>query len=133
VFVGNTNLGNIVPGETFKLDLGVEEKLKLQRDLVERQVDKKFLGDRRKIMYAYRLKITNLLEQNSSIELREQLPVSRSEKIKVRLDRANPKIEPQEMGILEWKLTLSPQEKAEIYYQFTVEYPSNLTITGLDI
>jgi hypothetical protein len=37
------------------------------------------------------------------------------------------------MGILEWKLTLSPQEKAEIYYQFTVEYPSNLTITGLDI
>lgn len=59
MFVGNTNLGNIVPGETFKLDLGFEEKLKLQRDLVERQVDKKILGDRRKIMYAYRLKITN--------------------------------------------------------------------------
>lgn len=133
VFIGKTHLDNIVPGETFKLNLGVEEKLKLERDLVERQVDKKFIGDRRKIVYAYRLKITNLLEQNSLLELREQLPVSRSEKIKVRLDRANPKIEPQEMGILEWKLTLAPQEKTEIYYQFTVEYPSELTITGLDI
>jgi uncharacterized protein (TIGR02231 family) len=133
VFIGKANLENIVPGETFKLDLGVEEKLKLERDLVERQVDKKFISDRRKIVYAYRLKITNLLEQNSSIELKEQLPVSRSEKIKVRLDRANPKIEPQEMGILEWKLTLAPQEKAEIYFQFTVEYPCDLKITGLDI
>jgi uncharacterized protein (TIGR02231 family) len=133
VFIGKTNLNNIVPGETFKLDLGVEEQLKIERDLVERQVDKKFIGDRKKVIYAYRLKIINLLEQNSLLKLREQLPVSRSEKIKVRLDRANPKTEPKEMGILEWKLTLVPQEKAEIYYQFIVEYPNDLTITGLDI
>jgi uncharacterized protein (TIGR02231 family) len=133
VFIGKTKLNNIVPGETFKLDLGVEEQLKIERDLVERQVDKKFIGDRKKIVYAYRLKITNLLEQNSLLELRERLPVSKSEKIKVRLDRANPKIEPQEMGILEWKLSLVSQEKAEVYYQFTVEYASDLTIIGLDI
>jgi uncharacterized protein (TIGR02231 family) len=133
VFIGTTSLENIVPGETFKLDLGIEEKIKLERELVERQVDKKFLGDRRVINYAYRLKITNLLEQNIQIDLQEQLPVSRSEKIKVRLDRTNPKIEPKEMGILEWQLTLASQQKIEIYYQFIVEYPHNLTIIGLGI
>lgn len=133
VFLGTTYLENIVPGETFELNLGIEEKLKLERELVERQVDKKFLGDRRVINYAYRLKITNLLQQNTQIDLKEQLPVSRSEKIKVRLDRVNPKIEPKEMGILEWQLTLAPQQKIEIYYQFIVEHPHDLTIVGLDI
>ncbi len=132
-FVGKSNLECIVPGETFNLDLGIEEKIKLERDLVERQVDKKLFGDRRIIVYAYRLKITNLLAQNSQIELKEQLPISKSEKIKVRLERTSPKIEPQEMGILSWILSLSPKEEIEIYYQFTVEYLSNLTITGLEI
>lgn len=133
VFVGTTKLSNIVPGETFKLDLGIEEQLKIERDLVERQVDKKFIGDRKKIIYTYRLIITNLLERNSLLELKEQLPISKSEKIKVRLERATPKIEPKEMGILEWKLNLTPQEKTEVSYQFIVEYPSDLTLTGLDI
>jgi uncharacterized protein (TIGR02231 family) len=133
VFIGTTSLANIVPGETFKIDLGIEEKIKIERELVERQVDKKFLGDRRVINYAYRLKITNLLEQNIQIDLQEQLPVSRSEKIKVRLDRINPKIEPKEMGILEWQLVLTPQQKMEIYYQFIIEYPHDLKIVGLNI
>lgn len=84
VFVGTTKLSNIVPGETFKLDLGIEEQLKIERDLVERQVDKKFIGDRKKNIYTYRLIITNLLERNSLLELKEQLPISKSEKIKVK-------------------------------------------------
>jgi uncharacterized protein (TIGR02231 family) len=133
IFVGKTNLGHIVPGETFKLDLGVEEKIKLERDLVERQVNKKLFGDRRRVVYAYRLKITNLLADNILLNLTEQLPVSKSEKIKVIIERINPKIEPQDLGILEWTVSLASQEEAEIYYQFAVEYLSNLTINGLDI
>jgi hypothetical protein len=37
------------------------------------------------------------------------------------------------MGILEWAFTLSPQAKCEIFYQFIVEHPPELTVMGLDI
>ncbi|NJO62041.1 MAG: mucoidy inhibitor MuiA family protein [Richelia sp. RM2_1_2] len=133
IFVGVSDLQNIVPGEEFKLNLGIDEGLKIERDLVEREVDKKFIGNISKITYGYKLQISNLLDNEAKLELIEQLPVSRNEQIKVRLNRTNPQIQPGEMGILKWNLTLAPQDKQEIYYQFTVEYPPQLTVIGLDV
>jgi len=133
VFIGATGLDNIAPGQEFKLNLGIDEGLKIERDLVERLVDKKLIGNQRRINYSYRLIITNLLDKAASLQVTEQLPVSRNEQIKVRLIRSNPQIQLGEMGVLEWQLTLAPQERREIYYQFNVEHPPELTVVGLDI
>ncbi|WP_339381055.1 mucoidy inhibitor MuiA family protein [Brasilonema sp. UFV-L1] len=132
-FVGTTQLENIAPGQEFKLNLGIDEGLKIERDLVERQVDKKLIGSNRRITYGYRIVITNLQNQQANLKLIEQLPISRNEQIKVRLNRSNPQIQLGEMGILEWSFTLSPQAKREIYYQFIIEHPPELTVAGLDI
>ncbi|BAY84191.1 hypothetical protein NIES267_36870 [Calothrix parasitica NIES-267] len=133
IFVGTSELENTVPGEEFKLNLGIDEGVKIKRDLVEREVDKKFIGKLRKITYAYRLQVSNLLDTEAQLELIEQLPISRNEQIKVRLNRTNPQIQSGEMGILRWNLTLQAQEKQEIYYQFTIEHPPQLIVKGLDI
>jgi len=133
IFVGTTQLENIAPGQEFKFNLGIDEGLKIERELVERQVEKKLIGNNRRITYAYRLLITNLLNQPATLKLTEQLPVSRNEQIKVRLTRSNPSIQLGEMGILEWDLMIPAQGKQEIYYQFIVEHPPNLTVVGLDV
>jgi uncharacterized protein (TIGR02231 family) len=132
-FVGITQIENVAPGQEFTLNLGIDESLKIERDLVERQVDKKLIGNNRIITYGYQIVITNLQNQEANVKLTEQLPISRNEQIKVRLSRSNPQIQLGEMGILEWVFTLSPQGKREIYYQFIVEHPPQLTVVGLDI
>ena len=75
---------------------------------------------------AVKLLINNLLEQEAHFKLTEQLPVGRNEKIKGRFIRSTPQIQPEEMEIFEWTLTLLHQE-------FTVEYPPDLTLAGLDV
>ncbi len=132
-FVGTTQLENIAPGEDFQINLGIDEGLKIDRVLVERQVEKKLIGNHRRITYAYRLVITNLRELATDLTLTEQLPVSCSEQIKVRLTDSNPEIHNDEMGILKWSLILPPESKQELYYQFTVEHPLDLAVVGLDI
>ena len=54
-FVGTMQLENVSPGEQFKLNLGIDEGLKIERQLVERQVDKKLIGNQRRTSYGYRL------------------------------------------------------------------------------
>jgi uncharacterized protein (TIGR02231 family) len=132
-FVGTLQLENVSPGEEFKLNLGIDEGLKIERELVERQVEKKLIGNQRRTSYAYRLIVTNLQQVPAKLTLKEQLPVSRKEQIKVRLTQTNPKIVAGEMGLLEWIMSLPPQAKQELYYQFVVEHPPELTVIGLDI
>ena len=132
-FVGTVELDNISPGAEFKLNLGIDEGLKIDRELVERQVDKKLISQQRRTSYAYRLNVTNLRQVQVHLTLREQLPVSRNEQIKVRSTLTNPKIVVGEMGILEWIMSLPPQAKQELYYQFVVEHSPDLTVIGLDV
>ena len=132
-FVGTVQLENVSPGQEYKVNLGIDERLKIERELVERQVDKKLIGQQRRMSYAYRLNVTNLQQVQVHLTLKEQLPVSRNEQIKVRLTLTNPKIVAGEMGMLEWIMSLPPQAKQELYYQFVVEHPPDLGVIGLDI
>ncbi|HEY9655842.1 MAG TPA: mucoidy inhibitor MuiA family protein, partial [Crinalium sp.] len=132
-FVGTTPLENVAPGQEFKLNLGIDEGLKITRDLIERKVEKQLIVGQRRITYACRLVVTNLREQEAMLKVSEQLPVSRSEQIKVRLNRTSPQTQLGEMGLLEWSLQLEPNAKQELSYQFTVEHSPALTVTGLDI
>ncbi|MEG4290052.1 mucoidy inhibitor MuiA family protein [Microcoleus sp. C2C3] len=132
-FVGTVHLENVSPGQEYKVNLGIDERLKIERELVERQVDKKLIGQQRRMSYAYRLNVTNLHQVQVNLTLQEQLPVSRNEQIKVRLTLTNPKIVAGEMGLLEWIMSLPPQAKQELYYQFVVEHPPDLAVIGLDI
>ncbi|HAZ45186.1 MAG TPA: hypothetical protein DCZ55_12150 [Cyanobacteria bacterium UBA11371] len=133
--VGTTQLEKVAPGAEFKLNLGVDEGLKVERELVEREVE--LMGNYRRTTYGYRLVVTNLRDRATTIRVIEQLPVSRNEQIKVHLKSTNPPIGLGQMGQLEWLLALQRQSrgkhKRELYYQFTVEHPADLTVVSLDI
>ena len=133
MFVGTTNLENIAPGQEFKLNLGVDEGIKIDRELVERQVDKKFLGGNRRITFAYRLTVTNLLATPNRIQIDDRIPHSRNEQIKVKVLKLTPPIQVGELGNLTWELDIVANGKTEIYYQFSIEHPEHLHIQGLDI
>jgi uncharacterized protein (TIGR02231 family) len=133
VFIGTARLDNVAPGQEFKLNLGIDEGLKIERDLIERDVDKRFIGGQRRITFGYRLLVTNLRDDEVSLKLTEQLPVSRNEQIKVKLTRSQPQVQPGELGTLEWDFALPPKARREVTYQFTVEHPSDLHVTGLGI
>jgi uncharacterized protein (TIGR02231 family) len=133
MFVGTTNLTNIAPGQEFKLNLGIDEGIKIDRELIERQVDKKFIGGNRRITCAYRLTIFNLLGTASQIQIDDQIPHSRNEQIKVKVTKVKPQIQLGELGRLSWEIDLPAKGITEISYQFSIEHPENIQIIGLDI
>jgi uncharacterized protein (TIGR02231 family) len=133
VFVGTSNLANIAPGQEFQLNLGIDEGIKIDRELSERQVDKTFLSGNRRTTYAYRLSITNLSNTATQIQVSDRIPHSRNEKVKVKLIKINPQIQPGELGRLTWELDLPANKKTEINYQFLIEHPEGIQLKGLDV
>ncbi len=131
-FVGTTQLSHIAPNETFKVFLGVDDRVKVERELVSRQVDKRLLGDTRRLRYAYQIKIKNLRDRAEKVIVQDQLPVSSHENIKIHPDEILPPPDKKtDLGILEWELILQAGQETKLVFGFVVEHPRNLTITGL--
>jgi uncharacterized protein (TIGR02231 family) len=132
-YLGATDVEFVAPGQTFELALGADERLRVEREMVAREVDKAFvIGDRRRIRYAFEIEVENLRDSRQTLVVRDQFPVSRDEQIKVKLDSAEPKpAEVSELNVLEWKLTLDPSAKRKLRFDFNVEHPRSLDVIGL--
>jgi len=131
-FIGALSLERVAPNEDFDLALGVDDRVAVTRELKAREVDKKIIGDRRRIRVAYEIEVSNLSDRAIDLEVRDQLPVSRHEQIKVKLEAADPKlIEQTELNELVWKLSLAAKAKQICRFDFTIEHPAAMQVMGL--
>jgi uncharacterized protein (TIGR02231 family) len=131
-YLGATRLEFTASGQKFELVLGSDERVRVERELAARDVDKTFIGDRRRIRFAYIIEVENLRDAPQTVFVRDQLPVARDEQIKVRLEAADPKpVEQTELNLLEWKLTLDKAAKQTIRFDFSVEFPRAMEVMGL--
>ena len=76
--------------------------------------------------------MTNSKGKAVELELKDQFPVSRNEKIKI--EPIAPKGGDSEVdneGIITWKLKLQPGEKISVPLKFSVTYPKDMTVSGL--
>lgn len=131
-YLGVTRLELTAPGQEFELVLGADERLRVERELVARDVDRTFIGDRRRVRYAYTVEVENLRDSAQTVFLRDQFPVSRDDQIRVKLEAIEPKpAEQTDLNRLEWKLSLAPGAKQTIRFEFSVEYPRTMEVVGL--
>jgi uncharacterized protein (TIGR02231 family) len=133
-FVGTTTLKTVAPNETFEVQLGVDDRIKVTRELAERTTARTALvGTVRRTQFAYKITLTNHLARPATVLVRDQLPVARHEDIKVRLQEAQPRPNEQTaLNILEWTVPLAPQEKRDITFTYTIEHPRTLQVSGVE-
>ena len=61
-----------------------------------------------------------------------QVPLSRHEEIKAKLQDANPRpAEQTGLNILQWDLLLAQQAKQELQFSFLLEHPRNMRLVGI--
>ncbi|MCI0713033.1 MAG: mucoidy inhibitor MuiA family protein [Chloroflexi bacterium] len=132
-FVGKSQLETITPNDEFKVQLGVDDRIKVERELVNREAGTRRIGTRAETSFDYEIKLTNLLGKEAKLIVQDQYPVSKSSSIKVKLDRARPEpAEESDLHVLTWEFELEPQEVKTIHLAFTVEYPRHQRVWGLD-
>jgi uncharacterized protein (TIGR02231 family) len=131
-FIGATRLKLTAPNEKFELYLGVDDRIKVKRELKRRDVEKTILGGKHRQHFGYEITLENLTSGEAVLILHDQLPASKHEDIKVRLENVDPKpTEQSELNLLDWELKLAPKEKCTVRFDFGIEAPQGMNITGL--
>lgn len=133
-FLGRHELERIGQGERFTLTFGIEDRVKVKREIVEEVArDRGFLGPSRRRRYGYRFQISSYLPRADVVELAEHVPVSELADIKVGLDgQTTPGYELRAPdGIVTWRLPLQPGARRDLALRYYIEVPASYD-TGAD-
>ena len=133
-YVGTTQVKMTAPAEKFKIFLGIDDGIKIKRELIERAVDKGNLlqSDIRRITYAYRITVHNYTAFPKQVVIRDHLPVSQHERIKVKVQNVQPApTERTKLELMVWQFPLPADGEQKIEYRFVVEHPQDVKVIGL--
>ncbi len=132
IFVGETSLGQISPGQEVELALTEADLLETKRRQIVSRASKTFVGGKAVLRRGYRLTLKSHYKSEVKVEVYDRIPVSEEPEVKVELKEANPQpAEEPRMGILKWELALGPGEEKEIYFEFEVTYPAEDELEGI--
>ncbi len=139
-FTTDVKLDFIAPNEKFDLPLGVDQNVKVERKFVKKfQSNEGITGRRIRQQFEYEITILNSHDTPETLIIKDQLPISESEKIKVQLVTPtigkieNGTVSVDEDKFITWNLTLKPNEKVTLPFVFYVESDANVDIDGLRI
>jgi uncharacterized protein (TIGR02231 family) len=130
-FVGTTGLEPWAPGEEVELALGVDDRVRVERELVKRAAGKAVLGGTKRHEAAYRITVGNYGPRTARVTVIDQIPVSRDDAITVREVHVDPKpVEQTDLGEVTWELTLEPNDTTELTLGFRVDVAKGVTLSG---
>jgi len=131
-FAGETTLETVAAGEEFELQLGVDDQIRVERQLRRHSTSKAVIGGTRTIDIGYEITVQNHRPTTARVRVHDHIPVSTDGAIKVRPRELSPEPAKQDdLGELVWELSLEGGQAGTIRYRFTVEHPAQVTVVGL--
>ncbi|WP_127844716.1 DUF4139 domain-containing protein [Psychroflexus aestuariivivens] len=127
-YAGKTYIDPYVIEDQLTISLGQDPNISIEREEINDNKGKSFLGGKRILDKTYEVKFKNNKSSEIQLKLQERIPISQNDEIKV--DNRNyegGKID-EETGIVTWQLNISPQISKSIKYSFTVKYPKEKRI-----
>ncbi|HUU79550.1 MAG TPA: mucoidy inhibitor MuiA family protein [candidate division Zixibacteria bacterium] len=129
-FIGETYIEHIAPREDFKVGAREELKMKAEKKLLKRIKEKAgVVKGKRSISYEYELILKNFRKENSSITVKDVIPYSRSEQIKVKGFASNIEHSKENLGVYTWEIKIKPDEERKITYSYEVEWEKDIQIS----
>jgi uncharacterized protein (TIGR02231 family) len=136
-FVANANLDLVAPGQEFWTYLGVDQAVKVDlKDLGKVEELSGVFGKKTARTVASKVfKVTNGKSTEIQLSIRDQIPSSNHEEIKVvleepRYEKDTDGFKVDESKFVEWSLTLKPGAKQDVPFRFAIERPEGFPMAG---
>lgn len=133
-FTGKTYVPTIAPDESTTVSFGVDDRVKVKRELKKSKVSKGGLfSGKTKYEFTYENTVKNFHNKKIQCTIVDQVPIPQDPDIKVKDIKIDPESteHDKDIGIYYWKISLDPRAEYKITISFTVEAPSDSEIQGL--
>lgn len=136
-FVAESPMKLVLINEKFEFSLGPDEGIKIDYKFINKYNKNEGLFNKKNVLvYEYETKVHNTKSTEEVLRMKDHIPVSQDEKIKVSLLEPKFKENTDELklsdtGMLTRMFTLRPESEITVILKFEVEYPQGENVTGL--
>jgi uncharacterized protein (TIGR02231 family) len=133
-FLGRLRLDRVASGAPFRLTFGVEDTLRVSRDVLQEVKRAEGLfQDRMRFEYAYRFTLKNPGARPATVDVSDHIPVSELADISVALDPDTTPGFTQRAadGILSWTVKVPAASERVVILHFHVDVPRSYDLSGL--
>lgn len=125
-YMGQHPISYTAPKEPLEISLGTDSRFRVEyKPIVQKKEGQRLFDPNKNLNKAFQITIFNLTDERQTIEVRDQLPISKHEKITVSMgEKTTPGYQlDQETGLLFWDLTLEPSQSKELVLYYTIQIP----------
>ena len=135
-FVGRTAVAATPPGGELELAFGADDRGEIDRKVLERRHESAGIVSKDEVWkYRVRISLKNRYPSPVGVKLLDLVPVSRDEKIQVKVldgTTAATREDPERPGVKVWELPLAAREEKVVEVRYEVRYPRDFPIAGLE-
>jgi uncharacterized protein (TIGR02231 family) len=132
-YVGDSRLRYRGVGEPLEVSLGIDDEIKVERKVLDdRSHDPSFLSSTKQLVRTTRVALTNRGNAAETIELRENVPVSQVDDVKVEIagqTTAGYAFDPRR-GFLTWPVALKSGEAKAVDLGYAIRLPDSWQVGG---
>jgi uncharacterized protein (TIGR02231 family) len=127
-YTGGSTLALLLQNEQGMIPFGVDQNIKVTRKQIKDEDSQEgVLRETKRKKLAYTVEISNFTKETQSVNVYDNLPISKDDRIKVKLVEAQPKpLKITDNGLIKWNLSLAAWEKKTLQLEFWVDYPANM-------
>ncbi len=128
-YVGKTNINPITLSDTLSLSLGRDNSIEVVRTQVADKSTDRIIGANNKKTMAFTIEVRNGKAIPIEIIVKDHIPISQSDDIKVELlNKSGGELE-ELSGIVTWREKVKPKDEKTYQLEFEITYPKNESLS----
>ena len=127
IYTGSTNINPDLNQETFKVYLGEEERIALER-IEKKKASEALIRNQQSVDYEYELKISSLKDEDAEVVVIDQIPLSADQQITVDIKNNGKAEYNDKTGELRWKTVLKAGSTQVYKFAYRVTWPKDQTL-----
>ena len=128
-FTGTTLIDTRVTQKELEISLGIDKNVTITRNKEKDFTTKQFIGNKKEESRIWNYSLKNNKNEPINIIVLDQIPISKSEQIKIELDNNITKGDlNNKTGEIKWKLNLLQKEVKNLKLKYAVKHPKSYTL-----
>lgn len=131
-YVGKSFIDPNSTQDTLNLTLGRDKRVVIKREKLADFSSVKFLGNNKLQKFTYQITVKNNKTETVHVLLKDQFPLTTNKDIETELLETNDAGINNDIGVLNWPITLAPGEQKIIRYSYSIKYPKDKVLNLQD-